>query len=162
MEKIAFRILVVDDHEPFRQFVLSKLHQRPEWQVVGEASDGLEALHKATELQPDLILCDIGLPTLNGIEAVRRIRKVARESKILFLSQESSAEVVQGALSFGALGYVVKSFAGAELLVAVQTVLQGKQFVSAGFADQVFTDPNDERSSNPYGEVLTPLPEAGH
>ena len=83
MEKLEFRILVVDDHEPFRQFVLSKLRQRPEWQIVGEASDGLEAVHKAKELQPDLILLDLGLPTMNGIEAAQRIRNFAHESKIL-------------------------------------------------------------------------------
>jgi len=162
MEELVFRILVVDDNAPFRQFVLSKLCQRPEWQVVGEASDGLEAVHKAAELQPDLIVLDIGLPTINGIEAARRIRKLAPESKILFLSQESSPDVVQEALSLGALGYVVKALAGAELRVAVQAILQGKQFVTAELGDQVFIDPNDERSSNPSREDLTPLLEAGN
>jgi DNA-binding NarL/FixJ family response regulator len=162
MEELAFRILVVDDSAPFRQFVLSKLCQRPEWQVVGEASDGLEAVHKAAEFQPDLIVLDIGLPTMNGIEAARRIREFAPEPKILFLSQESSADVVQEALSLGALGYVVKELAGAELLVAVQAILQGKQFVSVNPVDQVFIDPNDKRSSNRSREDLTPSPEAAN
>ena len=100
----SVRVLVVDDYEPFRRFVCSTLEQRPELQIVGEASDGLEAVQKAEELQPDLIVLDIGLPTLNGIEAARRIRKLSPESKILFVSQESSADVVQEALRFGRTG----------------------------------------------------------
>jgi DNA-binding NarL/FixJ family response regulator len=95
-------------------------------------SDGLEAVQKAEELKPDLIVLDIGLPTLNGIEVARQIRRLVPDSKILFLSQESSADVVREALSLGALGYVVKAHAGTELLAAVQAVLQGNQFVSKG------------------------------
>ena len=125
-----FRVLVVDDFEPWRHFVSSKILMKPELQVVGEASDGLEAVQKAVELKPDLILLDIGLPTLSGIEAARQIRKLAPESKIIFLSQESSAEIVQEALSLGAWGYVVKTMAESELLTAVETVISGKKFVS--------------------------------
>jgi DNA-binding NarL/FixJ family response regulator len=128
------RVLVVDDYEPFRHFVCATLAQNPELQVVGEASDGLEAVHKAQDLQPALIVLDIGLPTLNGIEAARRIRKLSPDSKILFVSQENSPDVVHGVLSLGALGYVVKSHAGRELLAAVATVLEDRQFVSSGLA----------------------------
>jgi CheY-like chemotaxis protein len=111
--------------------------KRPELQIVGQASDGLEAAQKAHELQPDLILLDIGLPTLNGIDAARRIRKVAPKSKILFVSQESSSDVVEEALALGALGYVVKTHAGSELLAAVEAVRRGRQFVSAGLLGHV-------------------------
>jgi DNA-binding NarL/FixJ family response regulator len=124
------RILVVDDYEPFRRFVCSTLAERPGFQIVGEASDGLAGIRKAEELQPDLILLDIGLPTLNGMEAARRIRKLAPDSKIIIVSQESSADVVQEALSLGASGYVVKTRAATELLAAVEAVLIGKHFVS--------------------------------
>jgi DNA-binding NarL/FixJ family response regulator len=124
------RILVVDDYEPFRRFVCSTLAERPGFQIVGEASDGLAGIRKAEELQPDLILLDIGLPTLNGMEAARRIRKLAPDSKIIIVSQESSADVVQEALSLGASGYVVKTRAATELLAAVEAVLMGKHFVS--------------------------------
>src|SRR5271169_4042180 len=132
----SVRVLVVDDYGPFRRFVCSTLKQRSDLRIIGEASDGLEAVQKAEELRPDLIVLDIGLPTLNGIEAARRIRKLSPESKILFVSQESSADVVQEALSLGAAGYVLKVRAGSELLAAVDAVLQGKQFVSSGLAGQ--------------------------
>ena len=132
METSPVRVLVVDDYEPFRRFVCSTLENSSDLQVIGEVDDGLEAIHKAEELQPDLIVLDIGLPTLNGIEAARRIRKLSPESKILFVSQESSADVVQEALRTGALGYVVKTHSGIELLAAVETIRQGKQFISGG------------------------------
>ena len=125
---------MVDDCEEFRRFICSTLRKRPELQIVGEVSDGSEAVHKAEELRPDLIVLDIGLPTLNGIEAARQIRKVASEYRVLFVSQESSADVVQEALALGALGYVVKAHAGSELLAAVEAVLQGRQFVSSGLS----------------------------
>jgi len=132
----SVRVLVVEDFEPFQRVIRSTLQKRREFQVICEVSDGLEAVQKAGELQPDLIVLDIGLPTLDGIEAARRIRKLSPKSQILFLSQESSADVVEEALSLGA-GYVLKAQAGSELLAAVDAVLQGKQFVSSGLADQL-------------------------
>ena len=116
------RVLVVDDNEPFRRFVQATLDTRPELHVVGEVSDGLEAVQKALELQPDLIVLDIGLPGLNGIEAARHIRMLSPNSKILFLSQE--------ALCLGALAYVIKACAASDLLAAVEAVLRNEQFVS--------------------------------
>jgi CheY-like chemotaxis protein len=107
-------------------------------QIVGEVADGLEAIQKAEELQPDLIVLDIGLPSLNGIEAAGRIRKVSPKSKILFVSQESSVDVVQEALGTGAHGYVVKIDAGSELLEAVNSVLRGEQFVGKRFSAHEF------------------------
>jgi len=95
-------------------------------------SNGLEAVQKAQELKPDLILMDIGLPGLNGMEAARRIRTLAPNSKIIFLTQESSPELVREAASLGASGYVFKSKAETDLLIAVDSVLQGKQFFDDG------------------------------
>ncbi len=109
MEVSTVRVLVVDDFEPFRRFVCSTLVKRRDLQVIGEALDGLEAVRKAEELKPDLVVLDIGLPTLNGIEVARRIRKLCPECKILFMSQGTSADVAQEAFNLGALGYVVKA-----------------------------------------------------
>jgi CheY-like chemotaxis protein len=137
------RVLVVDDHEPFRRFICSTLREKPELQIVGEVSDGLQAVQKAEELQPDLIVLDIGLPTLNGIEAARRIRKLSPESKILFMSQESSDDVVREALGTGARGYVVKTDAGGDLLEGVNTVLRGERFVGRRFSGHDFIGESD-------------------
>jgi len=120
----SVRVLVVDDYLPWRQFVCSALLARPTWQVIGQVSDGLEAVQKAQDLQPDLIVLDIGLPTINGIEAARRMRTSAPGSKILFLSENSSVEIVEEALRTGAAGYVVKSRAAQELLPALDAILQ--------------------------------------
>ena len=132
MSSSTVRVLVVDDYEPFRRFVCSTLGKTPEFEIVGEASDGAEAIRRAEELKPDLILLDIGLPTLNGIEVARRMRTLTPDSKIIFVSQESSRDVVQEALNTGARGYVLKTGAARDLLIAVEAVLEGRQFVSGG------------------------------
>src|SRR5262249_21737411 len=129
MKGRCFQILIVDDFEDLREFVCLLLHARPEFQVVGQASDGLEGVKQAQDLQPDLTLLDIGMPHLNGIEAAKRIRKVAPNSKILFFSQESSEEAVEEALRVGGHGYVYKWDAG-ELLSALEVVLEGRRFLS--------------------------------
>jgi DNA-binding NarL/FixJ family response regulator len=150
------RALVVDDYEPFRRFVCLTLGKRLELQIVGEASDGLEAVYKAGQLKPDLIVLDIGLPNLNGIEVVRRLRKLRPECKILVASQESSPDVVQEALRLGVLGYVVKTHAASDLLDAAVAVCQGRQFVSRGLANHDFTHLTDVRVPNHPGHAAPP------
>jgi DNA-binding NarL/FixJ family response regulator len=127
---VAHTVLVVDDYEPFRQLVCSVLERRAEFQIIGRASDGLEAVQKAEELQPDLILLDLGLPKLNGLETTRRIQKLVPLARIVVVSQEHSADVVLEALSLGALGYVHKPRINSDLLPAIEAVLAGGQFVS--------------------------------
>jgi DNA-binding NarL/FixJ family response regulator len=116
------------------------LQARPEWQVIAEASDGLEAVQKAQGVKPDLILLDIGLPKLNGIEAARRIQQLSPSSKIIFLSQNNNLDIVRAALSTGACGYVRKTDVKRELLPAMDAVLRGKQFVSSSLKGREFTD----------------------
>jgi DNA-binding NarL/FixJ family response regulator len=130
------RVLVADDFAPWRRLLHTILREKPELQVVCEVSDGLEAVQKARELQPDLILLDIGLPTISGIEAARRIRSIAPRAKILFVSENYSIDIARGTLSAGGCGYVIKSDAGSELLAAVEAVFLGKQFVSARLTGQ--------------------------
>jgi len=125
----AAHILVVEDFEQFRRFVVSALRQTARFQVA-EASNGLEALQKVEEQQPDVVLLDIGLPNLSGIEVAKRLRRLAVPPKTVFISQESSPEVVREALNLGALGYVHKLCAGSDLLPAVHAALEGACFVS--------------------------------
>lgn len=127
---MAIRILVADDFAPWLRLISSIIVERTDWHIVGEAVDGFEAVQKAGQLKPDLILLDIGLPILNGLEAARRILAFDPSARILFLSQESSADVIQEALSLGAVGYVHKSSVQSDLLSAIEVVLKGKQFVS--------------------------------
>ena len=130
MADSQYRTLVVDDYEPWRQFLCSTIQQHPQFQISGQAGDGLEAVLQAQELQPDLILLDVGLPTLNGIEAAREIRKLLPQSRILFLSADYSLEIAGEALKTGVGGYVVKSDAGRQLLEGMEAVINGHRFLS--------------------------------
>ena len=130
------RVMVVDNFTDWRRQVCSILEQHQELSVVGEASDGAEAVQRAAELKPDVIVLDIGLPTLNGIEATARISKLSPGSRILCLSQDNDAGTVQAAFEAGARGYVHKLSAGVELLSAVAALLQGRRFVSSGIGSE--------------------------
>ena len=129
------RILIVDDFDLWKGFVLARLRERPDLTIAGFASDGLQAVQKAEELQPDLVLLDMMLPKLNGIEAAQHIRRVAPLAKILFVSSESDSESVQTAFQAGGSGYVSKMEAAAGLLAGIDAVLRGERFVSPGLAD---------------------------
>jgi DNA-binding NarL/FixJ family response regulator len=131
----SVRVLLVDDYEPFRREIVSRFDNEPVLRIVAEASDGFEAVRNAKELQPDLILLDIGLPKLNGIEAARQIRTVSPTSKILFVSECRSADIAEAALNTGASGYVVKSVAGRDLFIAIRAVLRGERFLTASLED---------------------------
>jgi DNA-binding NarL/FixJ family response regulator len=128
------RVLIVDDFDPWREFVIEQLSQQPHVRVLECASDGMEGVQKAEELQPDLILLDISLPKLNGIEVARKVRKLVSKAKILFLSANADPDVVREAFCAGAGGYVLKSDAGGALLAGMEAVLLGKQFVSSSLS----------------------------
>jgi DNA-binding NarL/FixJ family response regulator len=132
-----FTILVVDDFELFRRSIRFVLASRPDFQIVGEASDGLEAVQKAVELKPRLILLDAGLPKMSGIDAAREIRKLVPESKIILMNYESDSHVVQDTLSLGISGYFVKTSGENELLAAVDAVFNGDRYCSTDLADRI-------------------------
>lgn len=125
------KILLVDDHEAFRHLIHSILANRDGSQTVQQAVDGLEAVQIAEKLQPDLVLLDIGLPKLNGMRAASQILQLAPNAQILFVSQESSSDVVRAALDLGAMGYVQKSCVHDELLPAIEAIVAGERFVSS-------------------------------
>jgi DNA-binding NarL/FixJ family response regulator len=127
----AVRTLIVDDYEPWRRFLRLTFLADEQLLIIGEAIDGLEAVQKGRELQPDVIILDIGLPAMNGIEAARILREVSPKSKIVFVSENRSPEILQEALRIGASGFVLKFDAGRELLPAVRAVLEGRQYVSS-------------------------------
>jgi DNA-binding NarL/FixJ family response regulator len=126
------RVLIVEDFEPFRRFLRLTLQSRPEFVVAGEALDGLEALQKSKDLQPDLILIDVGLPKLNGLAAAEQIRVLAPQAKLLFITLESSSAAVQQAFRIGASGYVHKLHVHSDLLPAIEAILAGRRFVGIG------------------------------
>jgi len=136
---MPLRILVVEDHAPFRRLICTELQRRAGFQTI-EAADGLEAVQKAEELQPDLILLDINLPKLHGFEVAKQIPRLAPHARLLFMSQESLSDIVRTALSLGAHGYIQKLSAGTDLLPAIDAVLAGQRFVSSSLA---FIEPAD-------------------
>ena len=144
MATSSIRVLVAEDFEPFRKFLSKTLQNRPELQIICEVADGLQAVQKAEVLQPDLVLLDIGLPNLNGIEVARQVSKLCPRSKVIFVTQESSQELVQGALAAGATGYVVKVDAGSQLLIAMDAVLRGEVFVSRSAGGDLRRASNDK------------------
>ena len=118
------RILVVDDQVAVRRAVCSLLRSQPDFEVTCEAADGLEAIQKAQELRPDVIVLDISMPELNGLQAARQIRQVAPESEIVFLSQHRASDIIHEALAIGARGYVCKSHIASDLVDVVRAAGQ--------------------------------------
>jgi len=143
---MIYRVLVVDDFEPWRRHVASTLGESARWRIVGEAADGPDAIEKAAHLRPDLILLDVGLPTLNGIEAARRILAHDPSVRILFVSEHQSWEIAEAALCTGARGYICKSDSGRELSPAMDAIIDGGRFVAERFGGRV--ENRTERASS--------------
>jgi DNA-binding NarL/FixJ family response regulator len=132
----TFRILLIDDFAPWRERVRAGLQSRIEWQIVGEASDGPEGVRMAATLRPDLVLLDVGLPQLNGIEVARQIKTLSPQSKILFVSMEISPEIVQTAMESGGTGYLAKARATPQRLsTAIESVLGSNTFLDTGVSE---------------------------
>src|SRR5688572_2167758 len=130
---MPLKILVVEDHAPFRRITCEALQRRAEYEIF-EAADGLEALQKVKGLRPDLILLDINLPKLNGFEVAARICGLAPHARLLFMSQESSSDIVAHAFRLGGHAYIHKQCAGTDLFPAIDAVVSGQRFVSRSVA----------------------------
>jgi DNA-binding NarL/FixJ family response regulator len=132
LEIPSFRLLVADSFEPWRHYVSSTLQQDQSLQIVGVACDGFEAVQKAIELKPDLVLLSVGLGALRGLEAAKQIRKAVPGVKLLFATQIVDQDVMTEALRNGAHGYLWKMDAHRELLPAIRAILRGEKFISSG------------------------------
>jgi DNA-binding NarL/FixJ family response regulator len=131
------RILIVDDHEVVRQGLRALLERVEGWSVCGEAATGREAIDQATTLKPDVVLLDLGMPELNGLEAARRITKVLPRCAVVVLSAYQEEAVVRDVIAAGVRAYVLKSESARDLVLAVESVLNGRPFFSAKIADVV-------------------------
>jgi DNA-binding NarL/FixJ family response regulator len=134
---MAFRIMVADDHEVVRRGLCALLQAQPDWEICGEAGDGREALEKAQKLKPDVVILDIGMPSLNGLEATRQILKVMPQTKVLILTLHDSDQVVREVLNAGARGFLLKSDAARDLVAAVEALRRDKTYFTSKVAAMV-------------------------
>ncbi|HZS49776.1 MAG TPA: response regulator transcription factor [Bryobacterales bacterium] len=150
------RILVADDHEVVRRGVRSLLEDQPGWSVAGEAQNGREAVEKAKELKPDVVLIDISMPELNGLEATRQILKAVPRTEVLILTRHDSEELAHEVLAAGARGYVLKSDAGRNLVAALDAVSQHKPFLTSTVSEMVLDGYLRNREEERAPRSLTP------
>jgi DNA-binding NarL/FixJ family response regulator len=133
----SVRILIADDHELFRRGLAAELTQVPGWVVAGEAGNGRDAVELAAALKPDLVVLDLTMPELNGLEAARKIISANPAARVLILTAHESDQLVREVLSAGAQGYVLKSDAGRILIAALQSLLDGRSFFTSNVARMV-------------------------
>jgi DNA-binding NarL/FixJ family response regulator len=132
-----YRVVIAEDHTLFRQGIMALLSLEPEFEVVGEAADGYQAIQSAKELKPDLILLDISMPRVDGMAAIKEIKRVCPEAKILVLTVHKTEEHVLETLKSGASGYVLKDASREELLLAMKSVLQDKRYLSPDISARI-------------------------
>ncbi|KLU62522.1 transcriptional regulatory protein DegU [Peptococcaceae bacterium CEB3] len=143
----TIRILLVDDHTIFRAGVRVLLEMQPDFKVIGEAEDGVEAITLVRELHPDIVLMDIAMPGVDGLSAARQIKETQPAAKIILLTQHENKEYIQPALKIGAAGYVLKRAAADELVMAIRTVHQGKSFLDSNVTSTILADYRQEARS---------------
>jgi DNA-binding NarL/FixJ family response regulator len=134
---MSFRIFVADDHEVVRRGLCALLQAQPDWEICGEAGDGREALEKTQKLKPDVVILDIGMPSLNGLEATRQILKINPQTRVLILTLHDSDQVVREVLNAGARGFLLKSDAARDLVAAVEALRRDKTYFTSKVAAMV-------------------------
>ena len=154
----AARILIADDHDIVRKGLRALLQEEPSWRIVADVQDGRSAVAKPQELKPDIAILDIGMPSLNGLDATRQIVKVNPDTKVLILTMHDSEQLIQNVLNAGARGYLMKSDAGRDLVVAVRALLSGQSFFTRRVAQIVLDGFTGRRTTTTEGEFqqLTP------
>ncbi len=158
---MPFRILLADDHEIVRRGLCSLLRAQPEWEVCGEAANGREAVEKALQLKPEVVILDLGMPQLNGLDATRQILRANPQIKVLILTLYDSDQVVQDVLSAGARGFLLKSDAARDLVAAVEALRRDKIYFTPKVASMVLDgylrrDASGAPIANPTRNRLTP------
>ena len=154
----TLRVLIADDHEVARRGIRALLENHPGWEVCGEAGDGREAVNSARRLRPDLVLLDIGMPSLNGLDATRQILAAAPDTRVLILTMHDSEQVVREVLAAGAVGFLLKSDAGRDLVAAVEALQHRRTFFTTKVAQLVlegYLHPASDADHASRG-VLTP------
>jgi len=153
---MTVRILIADDHQVVRDGLKALLHNPPDYRVIGTASNGREAARRARELRPDVIIIDIAMPELNGVDATRRILKDMPDLRVIALSMHADKRYVSGMLQAGAMGYVRKESAFEEISAAVDAVSNGQVFLGEGVAG-VVVDELRQMMANKQGVAADPL-----
>jgi DNA-binding NarL/FixJ family response regulator len=150
-------IFLADDHTIVRQGLAKLLEAEPGLRVIGEAENGREAIRKVEELQPDIVLMDIAMPILNGIEAARQIKKICPQTKIIILSMHSHDLYINELFSLGASGYLLKNSTGADIIKAIQAAIEGDTFLSPSISRRVIEDYVSLRKKSPQEDLYTKL-----
>jgi len=150
----ALRILVADDHDLMRRGLKSLLESHPGWSICAEAHTGREAVAKAEELKPDIVILDITMPELNGVEAARRILKASPNTEILVLSVHYSDQLIRDILDAGVRGYIVKSDSDRDLVIAVEALANHKPFFTPRATELILSNFNNKGGSSEMPEVI--------
>jgi DNA-binding NarL/FixJ family response regulator len=148
---MTIKVLIADDHQLFREGLMNLISSAPDIEVIGEAKDGKEATEKVKTLNPDVVLIDIGMPRMNGIEATRIIKKQQQGIKVIAVSMHSDRQFVKGILEAGADGYLLKNCTYRQLIEAIKSVVEGKKYLSDDITEMViqgYLDPADEVAGN--------------
>ena len=149
----AARILIADDHDIVRKGLRALVQEEPSWQVVADVQDGRSAVVKTQELKPDVAILDIAMPSLNGLDATKQIVKVNPDTKVLILTMYDSELLIQNVLNAGARGYLMKTDAGRDLVVAIRALLLGQTFFTQKVAQIVLDTFTGKKTTTTEGEI---------